>query len=185
MTNDKNEICKCGHHTKDHSYIPEKDDANLYCELCDCENFTPQSPDDKIILTDGEEGVGMGYNPQSPDDNYTSEEVGITRNNQSPESNSLSCGSGSPSESPSGDNHSPKETEAYNGDSQHVNCNVKPMRTDNMDKTIPAGSNPSPADTDIHPIIASATLGNEGDKTPSDDDTFKLRKRKSSEVKHE
>jgi len=55
------------------------------------------------------------------------------------------------------DTHSPKETEAYNGDSQHVNCNVKPTKTDNMDKTIPAGSNPSPAD-------------NEGDKTPSDDE---------------
>ena len=37
------EICKCGHHTKDHSYKPEPiKDTNLYCDLCDCENFNSE-----------------------------------------------------------------------------------------------------------------------------------------------
>jgi len=33
------EICKCGHHTKDHSYVPEAMDGKLACDKCDCENF--------------------------------------------------------------------------------------------------------------------------------------------------
>ena len=34
------EICKCGHHTKDHSYNPEDlENNNLECDHCDCKNF--------------------------------------------------------------------------------------------------------------------------------------------------
>ena len=34
------EICKCGHDNKDHSYIPEEiNNVNLDCDVCDCENF--------------------------------------------------------------------------------------------------------------------------------------------------
>ncbi len=35
----KKEICKCGHHTKDHSYNPESLDSNLECDKCDCKYF--------------------------------------------------------------------------------------------------------------------------------------------------
>lgn len=35
----KEEICKCGHHTKDHSYDPDTSDSNLECDKCDCKNF--------------------------------------------------------------------------------------------------------------------------------------------------
>ena len=35
-------ICKCGHHTKDHSYslAPKCDD--LECDKCNCQNFEPK-----------------------------------------------------------------------------------------------------------------------------------------------
>ena len=33
---DSEDICICGHHTKDHSYDPNKLDADLECDICDC-----------------------------------------------------------------------------------------------------------------------------------------------------
>ncbi len=33
------EICECGHHTKDHSYNPNVNDDNLHCDKCPCDNF--------------------------------------------------------------------------------------------------------------------------------------------------
>ena len=33
------ELCKCGHHTNDHSYDPMRKDDNLYCDICDCKEF--------------------------------------------------------------------------------------------------------------------------------------------------
>ena len=33
------ERCKCGHHTKDHSYNPEAIDKKLDCDICSCEDF--------------------------------------------------------------------------------------------------------------------------------------------------
>lgn len=36
----KDEICKCGHSTNDHSYNPnDLMNNNLKCDICDCENF--------------------------------------------------------------------------------------------------------------------------------------------------
>ena len=32
-------VCKCGHHSKDHSYDPMRYDDNLYCDVCECENY--------------------------------------------------------------------------------------------------------------------------------------------------
>ncbi len=37
---DNKDICECGHHTKDHSYVTQPEDDNLYCDKCGCENFT-------------------------------------------------------------------------------------------------------------------------------------------------
>ena len=34
------DICKCGHHTKDHSHIPNSLYNNLECDICECENFS-------------------------------------------------------------------------------------------------------------------------------------------------
>ena len=31
--------CVCGHHSKDHSYNPEKSDMNLECDICKCKKF--------------------------------------------------------------------------------------------------------------------------------------------------
>ncbi len=36
----KKEICKCEHHTDDHSYTHlDIYDDNLYCDLCKCQDF--------------------------------------------------------------------------------------------------------------------------------------------------
>ncbi len=37
----KEEICKCGHHTKDHSYYPDLG-IELPCDICECKNFEPK-----------------------------------------------------------------------------------------------------------------------------------------------
>lgn len=36
------DICKCGHHSKDHSYNPNDTDCNLECDKCNCKNFEPE-----------------------------------------------------------------------------------------------------------------------------------------------
>jgi len=36
---DSQEMCECGHDTKDHSYDPQRQEDNLYCDKCDCEEF--------------------------------------------------------------------------------------------------------------------------------------------------
>jgi len=35
----REDVCICGHHTKDHSYNPNIDDANLECDICSCREF--------------------------------------------------------------------------------------------------------------------------------------------------
>jgi hypothetical protein len=33
-------ICKCGHHSKDHSYeFSENNSSGLECDKCDCKNY--------------------------------------------------------------------------------------------------------------------------------------------------
>lgn len=45
----KNEICKCSHHTKDHSYNVEPlEDNNLYCDKCDCKNFQTNTDERRL-----------------------------------------------------------------------------------------------------------------------------------------
>lgn len=40
MKDENNEgICKCGHHSKDHSYDPVLADGKLYCYICECKNY--------------------------------------------------------------------------------------------------------------------------------------------------
>ena len=39
MNKKENQICKCSHHSKDHSYNPDTLDNNLECDKCDCKNF--------------------------------------------------------------------------------------------------------------------------------------------------
>jgi len=34
------EMCKCGHHTRDHSYNVDFS-SNLRCDICNCKEFTP------------------------------------------------------------------------------------------------------------------------------------------------
>ena len=41
------EICKCGHHTKDHSYEPSDLSDRLDCDKCSCINFVPVSEDEE------------------------------------------------------------------------------------------------------------------------------------------
>lgn len=36
---DEEEICECGHDTKDHSYYPDVSNNNLECDICECKNF--------------------------------------------------------------------------------------------------------------------------------------------------
>ncbi len=40
------EICKCGHHTKDHSYNPDWS-TNLSCDICDCKEFNTKRENGK------------------------------------------------------------------------------------------------------------------------------------------
>lgn len=42
----KVDICKCGHHTNDHSYVPDDLTTNLDCDKCDCNNFTNEAKDE-------------------------------------------------------------------------------------------------------------------------------------------
>lgn len=37
------DYCKCGHHTRDHSYDPNENDAKLKCDICDCQEFKQSS----------------------------------------------------------------------------------------------------------------------------------------------
>jgi len=45
---DSEDICICGHHTKDHSYDPNKLDADLECDICDCKGF--RTKEDRSFL---------------------------------------------------------------------------------------------------------------------------------------
>lgn len=38
LLKENKEICKCGHHTRDHSYLPDWS-GNLHCDICDCKDF--------------------------------------------------------------------------------------------------------------------------------------------------
>lgn len=44
---EEDEICKCGHHTKDHSYNTQSEDNNLYCDVCDCKDFVKRGLHEK------------------------------------------------------------------------------------------------------------------------------------------
>ena len=45
---DSEDTCICGHHTKDHSYDPNKLDADLECDICDCKGF--RTKEDRSFL---------------------------------------------------------------------------------------------------------------------------------------
>jgi hypothetical protein len=45
---DSEDICICGHHTKDHSYDPNKLDADLECDICNCMGF--KTKEDRSFL---------------------------------------------------------------------------------------------------------------------------------------
>lgn len=40
------DVCKCGHHTDDHSYEPSDLSDRLDCDKCGCNNFVSCTKDD-------------------------------------------------------------------------------------------------------------------------------------------
>jgi len=51
---DRNEICKCGHHSKDHSYNPDDFglNNNLVCDICNCKNYVEDKNEEESTIKD-------------------------------------------------------------------------------------------------------------------------------------
>ena len=64
---DSENICICGHHTIDHSYDPNKLDADLECDICDCKRF--RTKEDRSFL-----GGYAEFWDNSEDDRWDKEE---------------------------------------------------------------------------------------------------------------
>ena len=41
------DVCECGHHTRDHSYNPHDLSTNLECDICDCKQFKPKGENEE------------------------------------------------------------------------------------------------------------------------------------------
>lgn len=53
-TVERERICKCGHHTNDHSYNPESLDTYLECDKCGCKDFSQKKSNANKIDNGGE-----------------------------------------------------------------------------------------------------------------------------------
>ena len=59
--------CECGHHAKDHSYVTQPEDDNLYCDICKCENFKSINSQQKQVKQVRREDDNFSESQASPD----------------------------------------------------------------------------------------------------------------------